>query len=124
MQLLHTSEDATVVGDGDEAAGPTGQLEPLAWPPRKQCLVRVVWGCQRGCKPTSSQPLEGKKTKRTKKVGCPFLLIGWIQYDNPGVMHFKEVFGHRNHIPGDEEDCKWLSIDPSLEKRIQDVRFG
>ena len=47
-----------------------------------------------------------------------------VYRDNPGVMIFEERNGHNGHVPGSEEDLKYLSLHPDIIEKVKHVRFS
>ena len=89
---------------------------------RRKCLLTATWTCQRGSKEKPSRQPELANPIRSKKVGCPYKVVAKIYEDDPGRVFFFQEGGHLHHIPGDEEDRQWLSIEKSLEDKVAEVR--
>ena len=80
--------------------------------------LRAILACHR-CKPkaASRQPAD-KKPIASKKVGCPFELEVLVE---GGTATITERYGHFGHVPGDNNDSRWLSLASVVKDKIVEV---
>ena len=74
----------------------------------------------------SEEDLPGDvKPRRSKIVGCPFILKAELVVNSEGGVDvlFTEHNGHFFHTPGDTEDLPWLQPDSEIKIKVGEVNF-
>ena len=107
-EIADQNHPSTSQGDANPAGDTAKRIKTstkTAYGPDSRILMSATFKCARASWPKRS---ENGKQRSSKKVGCNYELVCTIRRDQPGIVHWEERHGHNGHVPGSEEDLKYL----------------